>query len=69
MPKILPDKSLSKLDSYKLLKAYQKQIATVSIKEHFKKENDRLQYTWLDWENIIVDVSKNRIDKKQETNG
>ena len=64
MPKILPDKPLSKLDSYKLLKAYQKQISAVSIKEHFKKENDRLKYTWLDWENIIVDVSKNRIDKK-----
>ena len=42
MPKILPDKSLSKLDSYKLLKAYQKQITEVSIKEHFKKEHDRL---------------------------
>ena len=42
MPKILPDKSLSKLDSYKLLKAYQKQIAEVSIKKHFKKEHDRL---------------------------
>ena len=64
MPKILPDKPLSKLDSYKLLKAYQKQISAVSIKEHFKKEHDRLKYTWLDWENIIVDVSKNRIDKK-----
>ena len=64
MPKILPDKSLSKLDSYKLLKAYQKQITEVSIKEHFKKEHDRLKYTWLDWENIIVDISKNRIDKK-----
>ena len=64
MPKILPDKSLSKLDSYKLLKAYQKQIKEVSIKEYFKKEHDRLKYTWLDWENIIVDISKNRIDKK-----
>ena len=57
MPKILPDKSLSKLDSYKLLKAYQKQIAEVSIKKHFKKEHDRLKYMWLDWENIIVDIS------------
>ena len=64
MQKILPDKPLSKLDSYKLLKAYQKQISAVSIKEHFKKEHDRLKYTWLDWENMIVDVSKNRIDKK-----
>ena len=64
MQKTLPDLLPTQLESWKALEKHQKNIAGTSIKEHFKKEPNRLDYTWIEWEDFIVDVSKNRIDKK-----
>ena len=63
MQKILPNNTLSKFYPWNALVDHQKRIATTSIKDHFKKEPNRLEYTWLEWEDFRVDVSKNRIDK------
>jgi len=64
MQKTLPDLLPTQLESWNALEKHQKNIAGTSIKEHFKKEPNRLDYTWIEWEDFIVDVSKNRIDKK-----
>ena len=32
--------------------------------DHFKDESERMGYTWLEWEDFVVDFSKNRLDKK-----
>ena len=63
MQKILPNNTLSKFYPWNALVDHQKRIATTSIKDHFKKEPNRLDYTWFEWEDFTVDVSKNRIDK------
>ena len=64
MQKTLPNKSPSKFKAWKALQDHQKKIAARSIQEHFKKDNNRLDYSWLEWEDFIVDVSKNRLDRK-----
>tara|TARA_Y100000992_G_C21261003_1_gene491283 strand:- start:10 stop:1653 length:1644 start_codon:yes stop_codon:yes gene_type:complete len=64
MKKILIDRPPSDFKTWKTLKNHQKKIASTSIQQHFKNETNRLDYTWLEWENFIVDISKNRIDRK-----
>ncbi len=64
MRKTLPDTPSSKFQTWKALKNHQKKIASTSIIEHFKNESNRLNYSWLEWEDFIVDFSKNRIDRK-----
>jgi glucose-6-phosphate isomerase len=64
MKKILHDKQSSDFQTWKLLDDHQKKIAATSIKGHFRNETNRLEYTWLEWENFIVDISKNRIDRE-----
>ena len=64
MKKILHDKQSSDFQTWKLLDDHQKKIAATSIKGHFRNETNRLEYTWLEWDNFIVDISKNRIDRE-----
>ncbi len=64
MRKTLPDTPSPKFQTWKALKNHQKKIASTSIIEHFKNESNRLNYSWLEWEDFIVDFSKNRIDRK-----
>ena len=64
MQKTLPNKPPSKLKAWKALQDHQKKIASRSIQEHFKKDDNRLDYSWIEWEDFIVDVSKNRLDQK-----
>ena len=64
MQKNLPNTPLSKFQTWKALEDHQKKIASTSIQEHFKNESKRLDYSWLEWEDFIVDISKNRIDRK-----
>ena len=58
MKKILIDRPPSDFKTWKSLKNHQKKIAPTTIREHFRNETNRLDYTWLEWENFIVDVSK-----------
>ena len=64
MQKTLPNKPPSKFKAWKALQDHQKKIASRSIQEHFKKDDNRLDYSWIEWEDFIVDVSKNRLDRK-----
>jgi len=64
MQKTLPDLSPSELKFWKALEDHKKNISETSIQEHFNNEPNRLDYTWIEWEDFIVDISKNRIDKK-----
>ena len=63
MQKTLPDIPPKLYKAWKALEIHQKKIAQTSIKQHFKNDSDRLDYSWLEWEDFIVDVSKNRLDK------
>ena len=64
MQKTLPDTPATQLKTWHELESHQKKIAELSIAEHFKNEPDRMERYWLEWEDFIVDFSKNRIDKK-----
>ena len=64
MQKNLHCKSPLELESWKALEAHQKKIANTSIKDHFKNDPGRMEYCWLEWEDFVLDFSKNRIDKK-----
>ena len=64
MQKTLPDTPATQLKTWHELESHQKKIAELSIAEHFKNESDRMERYWLEWEDFIVDFSKNRIDKK-----
>ena len=64
MQKILNNKSFHELNTWKDLVDHQKKIKNKSILDHFKDESKRIDYTWIEWEDFVVDFSKNRIDKK-----
>lgn len=64
MQKILNNKSFDELKTWKDLVDHQKKIKNKSILDHFKNEPERMDYTWLEWDDFVVDFSKNRIDKK-----
>ena len=63
MQKNLLDTPSSQFETWKSLENHQKKIAAISIKSHFENEPHRLGYSWLEWEDFIVDISKNRIDQ------
>jgi len=64
MPKTLLNIPPTKFKAWHDLESHQKKIADLSIAEHFKNEPNRMDQYWLEWEDFIVDFSKNRIDKK-----
>ena len=55
MQKILNNKSFSELKPWKEIVNHQKKIKNKSILDHFKDEPDRIEYAWLEWEDLVVD--------------
>jgi glucose-6-phosphate isomerase len=64
MHKILPNSNPTALDAWESLKQHFQNTKHTTLKEHFKEEPNRLDYTVLEWEEFYVDFSKNRLDKK-----
>ena len=64
MQKILPDNNPTDLNVWKSLQKHFQKINKTTLKDHFKNEPNRLDYTILKWEDFYVDFSKNRLDKK-----
>lgn len=64
MQKILPDNNPTDLNAWKSLQKHFQKINKITLKDHFKNEPNRLDYTILKWEDFYVDFSKNRLDKK-----
>ena len=64
MQKILPDNNPTDLNAWKSLQKHFQKINKTTLKDHFKNEPNRLDYTILKWEDFYVDFSKNRLDKK-----
>ena len=64
MQKILPDNNPTDLNAWKSLQKHFQKINKTTLKDHFKNEPNRLNYTILKWEDFYVDFSKNRLDKK-----
>jgi glucose-6-phosphate isomerase len=64
MHKILPNSNPTALDAWESLKHHFQNTKHTTLKEHFKEEPNRLDYTVLEWEEFYVDFSKNRLDKK-----
>ena len=64
MPKTLLNIPPTKFKAWHDLESHQKKIADLSISQHFAIDPNRMDDFWLEWEDFIVDFSKNRIDKK-----
>ena len=64
MHKILPNSNPTALDAWESLKQHFQNTKHTTLREHFKEEPNRLDYTVLEWEEFYVDFSKNRLDKK-----
>lgn len=64
MQKILPDNNPTDLNAWKSLQKHFQKINKTTLKDHFKNDPNRLDYTILRWEDFYVDFSKNRLDKK-----
>ena len=64
MQKILPDNNPTDLNAWKSLQKHFQKLNKTTLKDHFKNEPNRLDYTILKWEDFYVDFSKNRLDKK-----
>ena len=64
MPKTLLNIPPTKFKAWHDLESHKKKIADLSISQHFAIDPNRMDDFWLEWEDFIVDFSKNRIDKR-----
>ena len=54
----------SKLNSWKKIKNYSKLISRISLNKMFKDDSNRFNDFSIELENLLLDFSKNHIDKK-----
>lgn len=61
---MLPNKNPTKLKSWKKLIDHFNLISNISIKSHFENELNRDDFSFINWEDFHIDVSKNRWNKE-----